>query len=217
MKIIAEKLCSICGLPGEFSPDKRATDGLQSNCKVCRRVINKKYRKTRKEKIKKYQEEYKANNPSFLKDWIKKNPKRRSEIQKKSRLAHPDTKKKWSLLHQEKIRENNKKWKSENPEKRRISQRISVSKRRALKESANACAREDMILLRLIYLNCPEGYQVDHIIPLSKGGEHHPNNLQYLPALINMQKSARLDFDYSKYAINWQSLLDENHSKENVT
>ncbi|NBW21709.1 MAG: HNH endonuclease [Caulobacteraceae bacterium] len=32
-------------------------------------------------------------------------------------------------------------------------------------------------------------FHVDHIKPLSKGGMHIPNNLQILPAKINLQKS----------------------------
>lgn len=40
-------------------------------------------------------------------------------------------------------------------------------------------------------------YHVDHIIPLAKGGKHHPDNLQILPSEINIAKSDKLDF-YNK-------------------
>ena len=35
-------------------------------------------------------------------------------------------------------------------------------------------------------------HHVDHIIPLSKGGEHHPNNIQILTAEENMKKGDRI-------------------------
>jgi 5-methylcytosine-specific restriction endonuclease McrA len=35
-------------------------------------------------------------------------------------------------------------------------------------------------------------YHVDHIIPLAKGGLHHPENLQILTATQNMRKGAKL-------------------------
>lgn len=45
--------------------------------------------------------------------------------------------------------------------------------------------------IKEIYLNCPEGHEVDHIIPLSKGGKHHENNLQYLTVTENRSKGNR--------------------------
>ena len=67
---------------------------------------------------------------------------------------------------------------------------------------------DDQALMRLIYANCPDEYEVDHILPLSRGGAHVPVNLQYLPLSINRSKNNRLDFDAVAHAISWQSLLD---------
>lgn len=46
--------------------------------------------------------------------------------------------------------------------------------------------------IKEIYLNCPEGYEVDHIIPLSRGGKHHEDNLQYLTIAENRSKNNRI-------------------------
>ena len=59
----------------------------------------------------------------------------------------------------------------------------------------------NMELIREIYLNCPDGYEVDHIIPISKGGLHHQDNLQYLTISENRSKGNKLD---------WRSRQDSN-------
>lgn len=46
--------------------------------------------------------------------------------------------------------------------------------------------------LKLFYFNCPEGYEVDHIIPISKGGLHSIENLQYLTISENRKKSNKI-------------------------
>lgn len=68
-----------------------------------------------------------------------------------------------------------------------------AANRRALKlQQTPPWANMDKI--KTIYLNCPEGYHVDHIIPL-KGeavrGFHVETNLQYLPAKENLAKRNR--------------------------
>ncbi|MEH2282318.1 MAG: HNH endonuclease signature motif containing protein [Nostoc sp.] len=41
------------------------------------------------------------------------------------------------------------------------------------------------------YKNCPNDYEVDHIIPLSRGGNHDVSNLQYLTKKLNISKKNR--------------------------
>lgn len=39
-------------------------------------------------------------------------------------------------------------------------------------------------------------YEVDHIIPLSKGGWHHEENLQVISMRLNVRKNNKLDFQH---------------------
>ena len=50
----------------------------------------------------------------------------------------------------------------------------------------------DVRALQEIYIKCPDGYEVDHIHPISRGGLHSPENLQYLPMNDNRKKWAHI-------------------------
>jgi len=50
----------------------------------------------------------------------------------------------------------------------------------------------DIRAIQEFYLNCPIGYEVDHIIPISKGGLHTLENLQYLTISENRRKSNKI-------------------------
>lgn len=90
-------------------------------------------------------------------------------------------------------------------EQKKAGVKASVYAYRARKRNAIP-ADADLNLIKKIYESCPAGYQIDHIVPLSKGGLHHQDNLQYLPAKDNQSKNNRLDYD-SKNAIRWQEVL----------
>lgn len=81
-------------------------------------------------------------------------------------------------------------------EKRKLRSRIGQRKYQA-KNLRRLDSTADGILIARIYQNCPEGFEVDHCIPLSRGGTHHENNLQYLTIEENRSKGNRLI--YSKW------------------
>ena len=67
-------------------------------------------------------------------------------------------------------------------------------------------------LIDQIYSNCPKGYQVDHMFPLSKGGDHHESNLCYLPKKVNISKRDKSIEQFGIYIFNenviyWQDVL----------
>lgn len=73
----------------------------------------------------------------------------------------------------------------------RIQSRQRSSKYRAsLKNQTPVDA--NLELIKEIYANCPKGYEVDHIIPINKGGLHHEDNLQYLTVKENRSKKDKL-------------------------
>lgn len=69
----------------------------------------------------------------------------------------------------------------------------SNKRRRDIKErTPKWLTEEDLIKIREVYLTCPEGFQVDHIIPLRGklvSGLHVPENLQHLESSDNLKKS----------------------------
>ena len=69
------------------------------------------------------------------------------------------------------------------------------------KQRAQTPDDADLKLIQQIYENCPPGHEVDHIVPISKGGLHHQDNLQYLPWQTNRRKSNKL---------NWSERQDSN-------
>lgn len=87
-------------------------------------------------------------------------------------------------------RERNRKCVKNNPEKQKASQAICDIRRRLKKYLSKIILKEkEKKEISIFYKNCPQGCEVDHIIPISKGGTHTIENLQYLTKAENREKS----------------------------
>jgi 5-methylcytosine-specific restriction endonuclease McrA len=105
----------------------------------------------------------------------------------------------------EKQNEKQKKWRANNPEKlREQRQRVKI-KQNGYQQKRRALLRNqfpddaDLNLIQEFYrmaeLKTKETgipYEVDHIIPISKGGLHHQNNLQVITRTENRSKSNKI-------------------------
>jgi hypothetical protein len=126
--------------------------------------------------------------------------------QKKYRLKNKEEYrtylKKYRLKNKDKIKEINKLYYLKNKKKIKIEYRSYRSKNRNLLNAIGAKRRAaklkatpkfaNLKKIKEIYLNCPVGYHVDHIIPLQGKnvcGLHVEWNLQYLTPSANISKS----------------------------
>lgn len=117
-----------------------------------------------------------------VKEWHQKNKARVAEI-----------KRAYTLRHKEKVALSKKRWAVAN------KQSVLAKTRRYQAAKYNQCpkwlTKEQINEIKQFYLNCPKGYEVDHIIPLRNpniNGLHVIWNLQYLEKNQNRKKSNKL-------------------------
>tara|TARA_S200002703_G_scaffold56154_2_gene48757 strand:- start:43 stop:591 length:549 start_codon:yes stop_codon:yes gene_type:complete len=76
--------------------------------------------------------------------------------------------------------------------KRKVLNAVAARRRANMRGAIVELTSEEKKKVDDMYLNCPKGYEVDHIIPISKGGKHHPDNLQYLTIEENRRKANKI-------------------------
>jgi 5-methylcytosine-specific restriction endonuclease McrA len=97
---------------------------------------------------------------------------------------------------------NARKWAKANPDKVRESQGVRRSRLWGDREKLSP---SDRAIMRTIYQVSERvsrclgiEHQVDHVIPLSRGGRHCPSNLQAIPATLNHWKSSKTPQEFAE-------------------
>jgi len=130
--------------------------------------------------------------------WAQDNRERKNAVSR--HLYHSDADAQRARTRQKyidnpsKVNATNDNWRKRN--RKRITSYYAAH-RAAKKQRTPSWA--DMEAIKAFYSKCPDGYHVDHIIPLNGKtvcGLHVLNNLQYLPASENQRKFNRLEGQY---------------------
>lgn len=178
-----------------FYKDKHTTDGLSRYCRLCCRAKTRKYAAENPDKIKASNQRYYQNNKELHDakslQYFKDHPEVKKAIEARYRRNHSD-----------KCNESNQRWLNKNPEKKReYSQRRKARKQNAVGQF-NA---EDIQTLyvsqqgKCWWCECELNgkYEIDHRIPLSRGGTNNANNLCLTCRTCNRSKNDKLPHEWN--------------------
>lgn len=165
-------------------------------------LLDKAYRERNKDKISarrkaRLQEpEQRAKNIARAKSWYCQN---KDAVCEKSKAMYPENK--------DRIIARVRAYEAANPEKTRLHGRVKSSRRRArLKTSGGYYTKADieriMALQKCKCANCgcsiKDMYHIDHRIPVSKGGDNSPTNIDLLCPSCNARKAAKLPHEFAR-------------------
>jgi len=213
------KCCRICEntLPMDMFPKRSDRPSRRNECVDCLKVSHKKWLKKNDESLKaKRKDKYLKNRDEInkkSKEYYHGNKevvlKKQKEYKRKNKDKISLRNKEYRINNSEAIREINRLYYKS--DRGLFSGRVNSNKRLALKKSTgdgtvnidslkslfehqkgicNHCECE-------IYINAKRGEvghpNIDHVIPLSKGGKHVIENIQWLCATCNLSKGNRLE------------------------
>ena len=177
------KVCTGCkqSLPhSAFGPHKHSPDGLNYKCRGCRNAAAKREYGTKPERVIKataYQREYAQTHAAKV----------------AARNAA------WHAAHPESHKRSVQKWQEANAEAVRAAKRRAESNRRARRLAAHVedidpatCFARHNGHCYLCDKPIDGEYHIDHVIPLSRGGEHSYRNCAPTHPRCNLAKQARL-------------------------
>lgn len=172
--VVVTKKCNKCSKEkplGAFSKDSQLRDGFRNDCKECQREYDKNWRKNNSERCR----------TNGLK-WVADNREKSNGYKAKWRLNNSDKDKTCKL-----------EWAIKN--KQKINEYAKQRARRIKQATPFWLTQEEKADIVDMWLSRPDGFQVDHIVPIQGkdfSGLNVPWNLRYLDRIENIRKKNKL-------------------------
>lgn len=195
------KHCAKCGsTENGYTKDKRATDGLNSWCKLCTQAASKKWARENPEKQLRRTQIWNTNNREQVnklsREWSARNQERAREICREYRRRHPEKSAAYQRNNPDRVRVYGERYRKANPEKTYTKVR---NRRARIKHAEGTHTAQDVVnlfeqqngLCAGCYRDLSSGYHVDHVVALVNKGSNGPENLQLLCPPCNMKKGTK--------------------------
>lgn len=210
------KKCTTCNIEkplSEFHKQKKGLYGVSSTCKPCaserqrmNRINNPDVVLREREKTRRWREENRERERETKRQWHLKNREKQLE---RSRQYHAEHKEEIAERHRrnrkvniEREQESSRRWQQANPDKVRA---YSRNRRAKLRDADGEHTPEEILELyagqdgKCWYCGVDVGdkYDVDHFIPLSKGGSNDIGNLRIACPTCNRTKHNKDPHEWS--------------------
>lgn len=195
------KTCTRCGETKEFVEFYKKRNGLNSRCKSCIKEIGRIwYEENREHDKAKGREWYQANREHKLaknKEWYEANKEHVAQMGKQRRLNDPEKDRKRSQkyyeAHKDDYTRRSVEWAKANPDK------IKAKNARRRERQGKWRTKEIAEFFRIVRERYPfclrcgtdQNLTIDHIMPITLGGDNSLDNLQVLCKLCNSSKCAK--------------------------
>ena len=207
MKVNCSK-CKIEKETTEFKKDKSKKLGRSSQCKECQKPYLKKYQLENLDKWHGYNKKWRGNNPEKSKEIVDLYYQNNKEKCKKNMKGwyekNPEYSKKWYSKNREKLNgKQRKKW--ANDPKHRLKCNIRTRIYRSIKNKSDASIKllgcpiekyfvylEKQFSKDMTWDNYGKYWEIDHTIPLSKGGSFHYTNTTPMIVTENRKKGNKI-------------------------
>ncbi|MXP42991.1 HNH endonuclease [Allopontixanthobacter sediminis] len=205
--LLHKQKCTKCQLVqpiGDFPKDSQKRTGYSPRCKACKNVQSSAhYQANRLRVLRRLKDSYSASperQKAYHKEWYQKNKERRSRQSKQWKAenheAYSAQQREYASKRTEQNRERSQRWVRNNPEKARAIRTHHNSKRRS--KIITGASKSDIFkwtsrqrkICFYCGKRCENRFEVDHFVPLAKGGAHEIDNLRISCRSCNRRKCA---------------------------